>query len=73
MTRSKSVRQVAKNETRGSGNLRNLWIQVTPKYSLELCWQEGGLEVIWHPHEPNASEKAEIKKIVPKQNESGEA
>jgi hypothetical protein len=71
MTRPKSVRQVAKNETRGSGNLHNLWIQVTPKYSLELWWQERGLEVIWHPYEPSASEKAEIKKIVPKQNESG--
>jgi hypothetical protein len=73
MTRPKNVRRTAKNETRQSGDLRNLWVQVTPKYTVEFWWQEGGSAVIWHPHEPTASETAQIKKMVLKQNESGVA
>lgn len=64
MTRPKSVRQAAKKKGRGScdpSTLRRVWVQLPPKYALELALLNGGtgvypVQIFWHPQEPSAVE-----------------
>jgi hypothetical protein len=64
MTRPKSVRQAAKNKARDCCDLpilRRVWVQLTPKYALELALLNGGtgvypVQIFWHPQEPSAVE-----------------
>ena len=68
MTRPKSVRQAAKNKAgdcRDLPILRRVWVQLTPKYALELALLYGGtgiyrVQIFWEPQEPSVAEMLEL-------------
>ncbi len=68
MTRPKSVRQAAKNKARDCRDLpilRRVWVQLTPKYALELALLNGGtgvypVQIFCHPQEPTTAEMLKL-------------
>ena len=68
MTYPTSVRQAAKNKGRDCCDLptlRRVWVQLTPKYALELALLNGGtgvypVQIFWHPQEPTAAEMLKL-------------
>ena len=72
MTRPKTVRQAAKkvnHDCRAMPILRRVWVQLTPKYALELALLDGGfgkypVQIFWHPHEPTDHEMLDLCGLV---------